>query len=138
MGKYYDYDYLNSIPVEDVLEQMGVDVIKGKCYCINPNCSDNSSKKPGASINKKNTIKPRKLKPLKEILILNSNYSSSDLKKRLIYCGLKHDICEICGQKNIWNNKPLTLQLHHINGDHYDNRLENLQRIRELSQNLKE
>ena len=53
MGKYYDYDYLNSIPVEDVLEQMGVDVIKGKCYCINPNCSDNSSKKPGASINKK-------------------------------------------------------------------------------------
>lgn len=54
MGKYYDYDYLNSIPVEDVLEQMGVDVIKGKCYCINPNCSDNSSKKPGASINKKN------------------------------------------------------------------------------------
>ena len=54
MGKYYDYDYLNSIPVEDVLEQMGIDVIKGKCYCINPNCSDNSSKKPGASINKKN------------------------------------------------------------------------------------
>ena len=26
----------------------------------------------------------------------------------------------------IWNNKKLSLQLDHINGDHTDNRLENL------------
>ena len=26
-----------------------------------------------------------------------------------------------------WNNKPISLELHHINGDNKDNRLENLQ-----------
>lgn len=58
MGKYYDYNYLNDIPVRDVLEQIGVDVnSRGKCFCVNPNCPDNGSKKRGASVNdKKNTI----------------------------------------------------------------------------------
>lgn len=32
----------------------------------------------------------------------------------------------MCGIGNEWNGKPLTLQLDHINGDHSDNRLENL------------
>ena len=77
-------------------------------------------------LNKRDPNKIGVSKPLEEILVENSNYSSSKLKKRLIYCGLKHDICEICGQKNMWNNKPLVLQLDHINGNHYDNRIENL------------
>lgn len=34
--------------------------------------------------------------------------------------------CAICQQSNIWNGKPLTLQLDHINGISDDNRLENL------------
>ena len=40
--------------------------------------------------------------------------------------GLKEDKCEICGCSNEWNGKPLILQLDHINGNHSDNRLENL------------
>lgn len=43
------------------------------------------------------------------------------LKGELIpYC------CAICGQEAEWHGLPLTLTLDHINGDHYDNRLENL------------
>lgn len=68
----------------------------------------------------------KKKKSLEEILVENSNYKSSDLKKRLIKEGIKEDICEICGCSNSWNGKPLTLQLDHINGNHYDNRIENL------------
>lgn len=34
--------------------------------------------------------------------------------------------CSICGQKPIWNNKPLIMILDHINGNHRDDRLENL------------
>lgn len=63
---------------------------------------------------------------LSEILQKDRPYKSSSLKKRLIEEGLKKDICEICGQLPEWNNKPLVLQLDHINGDHNDNRLENL------------
>lgn len=62
-----------------------------------------------------------------EILKENISYKSSDLKIRLIKEGLKENKCECCGLPAIWNDKILTLQLHHINGNHLDNRLENLQ-----------
>ena len=64
--------------------------------------------------------------PLKEILVENRPYKSSELKRRLIKDGLKEDKCEICGCINEWNGNPLVLQLDHINGNHNDNRLENL------------
>lgn len=35
-------------------------------------------------------------------------------------------ICSICGREPIWEGKPLTLRLDHINGYNKDNRLENL------------
>ena len=64
--------------------------------------------------------------PLKDILVENSSYQSTKLKKRLVDEGIKKDYCEICGQGNTWNDKLLVLQLDHINGIHTDNRLENL------------
>ena len=50
------------------------------------------------------------------------------LRKRLLAEGLKRNECERCGI-NRWRGKPLCLQLHHINGDGRDNRLENLQLV---------
>lgn len=58
--------------------------------------------------------------PLEDILKENVNYHSNSLKKRLIKANLKESKCEVCGDTEC-------LELHHINGDHYDNRLENLQ-----------
>lgn len=64
--------------------------------------------------------------PLNKILIKNSTYSNmSRLKLRLISEGLKDNICEECGISN-WNNKPLVLQIHHINGVHNDHRINNI------------
>lgn len=54
-------------------------------------------------------------------------YLTNRLKKRLIKEGIKEDKCESCGLVDIWNGKPITLQLDHINGINYDHRLENLQ-----------
>lgn len=50
------------------------------------------------------------------------------LKRRLIKLGLKEDRCELCGLSR-WRGAPLSLALHHVNGDGQDNRLENLQLV---------
>ena len=63
---------------------------------------------------------------MSDILTKNSGYSRSRLKERLIENGLKEYKCECCGLTK-WLDKPISLQLHHINGINNDNRLENLQ-----------
>ena len=63
---------------------------------------------------------------LKDILIKGSYFQSFKLKKRLFASGLKSQNCEECG----WSQKTidgyLPLELDHINGNRYDNRLKNL------------
>ena len=39
--------------------------------------------------------------------------------------GLKQNRCERCGITE-WRGEPLSMQLHHVNGDGSDNRLENI------------
>lgn len=51
--------------------------------------------------------------------------SSHRLKIRLINNKQKQHKCEFCNRKK-WNNKPIPIELHHINGNHKDNRIENL------------
>ena len=64
--------------------------------------------------------------PIEDILVENSSYSRSHLKKRLIQEKILPELCIECGSGTIWNGKPLSLQLEHKNGIHDDNRLENL------------
>lgn len=68
----------------------------------------------------------RRKRNINDILIEDSNFKNSHLKDRLIKENLKENKCEICGI-NEWNGKPISLQLHHINGNPQDNRIENLQ-----------
>lgn len=64
---------------------------------------------------------------LDDILIENSTYTNlSRLKIRLLNSGLLEYKCAICGNTGIWNGQSLSLQLDHINGNHADNRIENL------------
>lgn len=67
-----------------------------------------------------------KKKDLSEILVYNSNYTRSKLKKRLIKENILKEECATCGLGPVWNNKPISLQLDHINGIYNDNRLKNL------------
>ena len=64
--------------------------------------------------------------PLDQILVKDSRYQSFKLKNRLIKEGVKRRICESCGLTQ-WQNMDIPLELHHLNGDNRDNRLENLQ-----------
>lgn len=51
--------------------------------------------------------------------------SRQHLKVRLLKEGLKKGVCERCGIDE-WLGHSLSLNLHHVNGDGDDNRLENL------------
>ena len=66
--------------------------------------------------------------PIEEYLVKGSTISIPKLRERLLKEGLKEHKCENpkCGLSE-WHNLPIPLQLHHINGDRTDNRLENLQ-----------
>jgi hypothetical protein len=77
--------------------------------------------------NKKRMI--RKEIPLEKILVNGIKYKNPRLKTRLVAGGILEDRCSTCGIGNNWNGKPLVLQLDHINGNSYDNRLENLRII---------
>lgn len=69
---------------------------------------------------------PRKATSLDLLLVENSNFQSHKLKRRLFIEGLKQPKCELCG----WSMKSvdgrIPVELDHINGNHRDNRIENL------------
>ena len=50
---------------------------------------------------------------------------SFKLKNLLIKFGFKQHLCECCKLKE-WNNKPIPLELHHKDGNKYNNTLSNL------------
>lgn len=56
----------------------------------------------------------------------NTKVQSHKLRNKLIELGYKENKCELCGISE-WMGKPVKLQLHHIDGDHDNNELSNLQ-----------
>jgi Zn finger protein HypA/HybF involved in hydrogenase expression len=64
-------------------------------------------------------------KPIEFYLTKNSHHQSYKLKLRLITEGIKTHKCECCGIIE-WRGQPTPIELDHINGNHTDNRLENL------------
>jgi transposase-like protein len=64
--------------------------------------------------------------PLETYLVKGRRVSRMHLKARLLSTGLKEKACECCGI-SMWLGRPLSLALHHVNGDRDDNRLENLE-----------
>jgi DNA-binding CsgD family transcriptional regulator len=72
------------------------------------------------------TPRPRKM-PIDTLLVAGRRQTSrTHLKQRLLDEGLKENRCETCGIVE-WRGRPLNMELHHVNGDGADNRLENLQ-----------
>lgn len=70
------------------------------------------------------SFKPRK--SLKEILVKGSNFQSFKLRNRLFKEGLKKPKCELCGWAERSIDGRIPVELDHVNGDKYDNRIKNL------------
>ena len=58
--------------------------------------------------------------------ILKGNSTNSSKRRRLIEEGVKEEKCECCGLSE-WMGKPIPLELHHRDFNHYNNSLDNLQ-----------
>lgn len=72
------------------------------------------------------TARPRSI-PIEVLLVADRKQTNrSHLKRRLLDAGLKNNRCERCGLTE-WMGKPLSMALHHVNGDGKDNRLGNIQ-----------
>jgi hypothetical protein len=64
--------------------------------------------------------------PLEQVLVAGRWTGSHLLKKRLFRAGLKKPQCELCGWCERAPDGRIPVELDHINGDRFDNRLENL------------
>ena len=114
----------NSYSYSDVLRYLGLgtnggsstDILKRRISELNCSVEHFSQR----------TSKAHQRYDIKDILVENSSYQNiASLKKRLISEGLMEYKCAICGIDS-WLNKPLSLQLDHINGINNDHRLSNL------------
>jgi len=63
--------------------------------------------------------------PLDDLLVVGRRTNRTHLKLRLVSAEVKGNRCEECGLVE-WLGEPLTMALHHANGDGLDNRLHNL------------
>ena len=72
-----------------------------------------------------------KSKDISSKLVEHSTYSSGlpissyVLKNQLLKLEIKEHKCEVCDGVE-WMNNPIPLELHHVNGNKFDNRIENL------------
>jgi 5-methylcytosine-specific restriction endonuclease McrA len=74
----------------------------------------------------KNPKNPVYIKKYTPNLCEHSSLSSSNVKALVYRLGLKENKCEICGISE-WLGNKINCEIHHINGDSTDNRIENLQ-----------
>ena len=131
--KYTDNEFIEAIKNSNskcaALKKLGLQPYGGNYNSLENNLKrlnvDTSHFRKGEIWNKGKTAGPKR--PIEDYLSNQFPMSSSDLRKRLVKEGLKELKCEgeDCGLIE-WKNKPLRLELDHIDGNHFNNNLSNL------------
>jgi DNA-binding CsgD family transcriptional regulator len=80
----------------------------------------------GDAVKRGDVVARPRARPAETMFAANTHRNRAGLKRRLITEGFKTGCCEVCGIDE-WLGRPLTMTLHHVNGDRLDNRVENLQ-----------
>ncbi|WP_306322329.1 MULTISPECIES: HNH endonuclease signature motif containing protein [unclassified Streptomyces] len=109
---------------KDVVRRLGVSAVGGNQAHI-------SRRIKAIGIDTSHFVRPeqRPKGALGNPLILRSpedgRVPGSRLRRELLRLGVPEQ-CSMCGTGTQWNNRPLPLEVDHINGDWWDNRRENL------------
>ena len=87
---------------------------KYKCYYPNQGGRGTHKKSPSNKIELNNILTGS-----------HPSYQTNKLRLRLIKEGVKEQKCEVCGISE-WNGKEISLELHHMDGDNSNHKIENL------------
>lgn len=137
MNKRYTKEILepivqNSTSWRQVILYLGLKETGGNYKNLQNRCNDfeiDYSHFTGQGWNKSSHPSFNKNHPIDDFLKEgDKTLASSRVRCRLLANGLKENKCEKCGITE-WCGEPITIQLHHINGNRKDNRLENLQML---------
>jgi len=133
MGQYRNYtdaDFIEawttSGSIRQVLGKLGLIEAGGNYACAKKRADALGLTKEhmhGQSWNKGKKVGPKR--PVEEYLSNQRPIQSYKLKNRLLAEGLKQHKCECCGISE-WNGQPAPIELDHIDGNRYNNIIENL------------
>lgn len=119
----------DNLSIAGVLRQLGLKPIGGNYRTINRIISENkmdTSHFTGQGWNVGLKFRPKEAIDDKDVFIQNSAYRCSWRLREKYKKLTGKECCECCGLSE-WQGKPLSLEIHHINGENTDNRIENLQ-----------
>ena len=119
----------DSKSIADVLRQLGLRPVGGNYKTIHAIISElklDTSHFTGQGWNVGLAFRPKAALDDETIFVENSDYRCSwRLRERYKKkTGICH--CEKCGLEQ-WQGQPIPLEIHHLNGNNIDNRIENLQ-----------
>ena len=115
--------------IAGVLRQLGLRPVGGNYRTINriiDRSGIDTSHFTGKGWNVGLAFKPNKGVSDHEIFVMNSRYKCSWRLREHYKKATSIHHCEKCGLE-IWQGQQIPLEIHHINGNNTDNRLENLQ-----------
>lgn len=115
-----------SYSIAEVLNKLGLKAAGGNYRTFNKFVSENNidtSHFSGQLWNKGKVVGPKR--DIEDYLSNNFSITSYQLKRRLIKENIFENQCCVCKLKN-WLDKPMPLELDHIDGNHLNNNLENL------------
>lgn len=110
-----------SLSMAQAAQQLNLHFNTFKRYALKFNCY-----KPNQSGKGMHKTSNRDINVYEIIEGKHPQYQTFKLKNKLFKKGIKERKCECCGLSE-WNNLPIPLELHHIDGDRTNHKLENLQ-----------